>query len=304
MSDASLVTPEMQALIGAVSAPRTVMVTADVVDQAGSLHGRGDPRRVAEGDSVSGLVLLGLSRRDVALPLQAECGLSSQLTDELSFERQLRLGEILVRQTRIVAIRERFGGVFGHHLQSQEIQEFRDPAGVLVASRAFTMAHHSPSLENRNVIPELEDPGPRVQPEPFAEASRVGPVGEGDPMPQLVFRPDLVDAIRSCGLTWEFNGSFFDPARASRIGRLLVPGPLRIAFLYRAIEEWLADRGAIRRIRNTHRRPALHGRRSIVMGAVSHLHEADGRTFADIDLCLVNGLGEPSDRCSATVELA
>src|SRR5207302_496522 len=130
---------------------RQVMVTADLVEHAIAVHGRTTERVFAPGDAVPGIVLLGLSRRDMVLPLPHPARQSSQLTDELSFERPLRLGEALQRRTQLLGMRERMGGRFGHHLQSHETLEFIDEDGAVVARRSFTWGHHDPAVADQEL---------------------------------------------------------------------------------------------------------------------------------------------------------
>ena len=69
---------------------------------------------------------------------------------------------------------------------------------------------------------------------------------------------------------------------------LLVPGPLKLGFIYRAVEEWLGGRGFVRSVRAAHRRPDLQGRTIIVSGTVVRVYEEGGARRADIELVITN----------------
>ncbi|HQW52054.1 MAG TPA: hypothetical protein PL082_08360, partial [Tepidiformaceae bacterium] len=70
-------------------------------------------------------------------------------------------------------------------------------------------------------------------------------IAEGDELPVLHLQPDLGQVIRYCGLQWAFPPFFYDAEAARAIGMpgTLVPGPLKVGLLYRAVDEWLGDSG-------------------------------------------------------------
>lgn len=129
-------------------------------------------------------------------------------------------------------------------------------------------------------------------------------IHEGDPIPPLTVTPDLEQVIRYCALGWVFPRFFYDAeaAKAQGMPGLMVPGPLKLGFLYRAVEEWLGDAGFVRHVRAAHRRPDIQGRPITVQGQVARVYEEDGKRRADLELLVINRDGEPSVRGFATVE--
>lgn len=129
-------------------------------------------------------------------------------------------------------------------------------------------------------------------------------VAEGDPVPPLELRPDLEQVIKFCGLSWAFPRFFYDvdAARAQGMPGTLVPGPLKLELLYRAVHEWLGGRGWICQVRAAHRRPDITGRPITIAGHVVRVFDAYGQTRADIELAIVNEEGQPSVRGFAVVE--
>lgn len=127
---------------------------------------------------------------------------------------------------------------------------------------------------------------------------------EGDEITPLELRPGLAEAIRFCGLVWAFPPFMFDADAARSMGMpgTIVPGPLKVGFIYRAVEEWLGDAGYIRQVRAAHRRPDLQGKPITIVGQVARLYEQDGKRRADIEIAIVNEDGQPSVRGFAVVE--
>lgn len=127
---------------------------------------------------------------------------------------------------------------------------------------------------------------------------------EGDALPPLALRPTVDQSVRYCALAWVFPRFFFDPAAAHAQGMpgTLVPGPLKLGFLYRAVDEWLGDAGFIRQVRAAHRRPDLTGDPITVTGRIARLFEENGRHQADIEMEITNKDGQPSVRGFASVQ--
>jgi len=127
---------------------------------------------------------------------------------------------------------------------------------------------------------------------------------EGDELPPLELKPDLGQVIRFCGLTWVFPAFFYDieAARAQGMPGTLLPGPLKLGLIYRAIDNWLGDRGFIRHIRAAHRRPDITGRPITVIGHVVRVYEEEGAHRADLELAVLNEQDQPSVRGFAVVE--
>jgi len=134
--------------------------------------------------------------------------------------------------------------------------------------------------------------------------SRYGDLHEGDEIPSLELKPGLGMAIRYCAIGWVFPPIFFDveAAHAQGMPGMMVPGPLKLGFLYRAVEEWLGDGGFVRHVRAAHRRPDLQGRTITVTGRVARLYEEEGSHRADIELAVVNDEGQQSVRGFASVQ--
>ena len=128
---------------------------------------------------------------------------------------------------------------------------------------------------------------------------------EGDELGPFELRPELGQVIRYCALQWAFPPFFFDEsaARAQGMPGTIVPGPLKVGLLYRAVEEWLAGRGWIRQVRAAHRRPDLVGRPIAIVGRVARVYAEDGAERADLELAIINEEGQPSVRGFAVVEL-
>ncbi len=129
-------------------------------------------------------------------------------------------------------------------------------------------------------------------------------VREGDELPVLHLQPDLGQVIRYCALQWAFPAFFYDveAAKAQGMPGTLVPGPLKVGLLYRAVDEWLGGAGWVCQVRAAHRRPDLTNRPIDIAGRVARIyHEGDARR-ADLELAIINEAGEPSVRGFAVVE--
>lgn len=129
-------------------------------------------------------------------------------------------------------------------------------------------------------------------------------LAEGDELPPLLLKPDLAQVIRFCGLIWAFPPFFFDPEAAHAVGMpgTIVPGPLKVGLIYRAVESWLGGAGFIRQVRAAHRRPDLTAHPLTVAGRVARVYEEDGARRADLEMAIINEDGQPSVRGFAVVE--
>ena len=127
---------------------------------------------------------------------------------------------------------------------------------------------------------------------------------EGDELPMLHLQPDLAQVIRYCALQWAFPAFFYDPdaARAAGMPGTIIPGPLKVGLLYRAVEEWLGDSGWIRQVRAAHRRPDQTNHPIDIVGRVARVYEESGARRADLEMAIINASGEPSVRGFAVVE--
>ena len=129
-------------------------------------------------------------------------------------------------------------------------------------------------------------------------------IAEGDELPVLHLQPDLGQVIRYCALQWAFPPFFYDAEAARAIGMpgTLVPGPLKVGLLYRAVDAWLGDSGWICQVRAAHRRPDLTNRPIDIVGRVARVYEEAGARRADLELAIINEDGQPSVRGFAVVE--
>lgn len=127
---------------------------------------------------------------------------------------------------------------------------------------------------------------------------------EGDELPALELAPGLGQVIRYLALNWVFPEFFFDAeaARAQGMPGTLVPGPLKLGLLYRAVDEWLGDAGFVREVRAAHRRPDLTGRPITIAGRVARVYHEDDCDRADLELAIINADGQPSVRGFAVVQ--
>lgn len=127
---------------------------------------------------------------------------------------------------------------------------------------------------------------------------------EGDELPPLDLRPNLGQVIRYCALNWNFPPFFYDPEAAKAVGMpgTIIPGPLKVGLIYRAVEAWLGDAGFIRQVRAAHRRPDLTNRPITVVGRVARVYEEDGAQRVDLEMGIVNESGELSVRGFAVVQ--
>jgi acyl dehydratase len=129
-------------------------------------------------------------------------------------------------------------------------------------------------------------------------------VREGDELPPLQLTPDIDHVRKYFANSRNSPPFFFDEAAAKAQGLpgRLVPGPLKVGFLYGAVENWLGGAGYVRAVRAAHRRPDVQGNPIVVTGSVARVYDEDGRRRADLELMIINHEGQPSVRGFATVE--
>jgi acyl dehydratase len=129
-------------------------------------------------------------------------------------------------------------------------------------------------------------------------------VKEGDQLPPFSFTPDMAMVIKYAPFFGDMPAFFYDEAAALKAGMpgRMVPGPLKLGFLYRVVEDWLGDAGFVRHVRAAHRRPDTQGREITVTGQVARVYEEDGHRRADLEMVIVNQEGQPSVRGFASVE--
>ncbi len=129
-------------------------------------------------------------------------------------------------------------------------------------------------------------------------------VREGDEITPLELQPGLDQVIRFCALNWVFPAFFYDAdaAKAQGMPGTIVPGPLKIGLIYRAVDEWLGDAGFVRQVRAAHRRPDLTGHPITIVGRVARVYEEDGSRRADLEMAVINEDNQPSVRGFAVVQ--
>src|SRR6478736_4213152 len=95
MPDASLLTPEVLALVGRESEPVKAVLSSKAVRHAIEVYGGDASRRFAPGDAVPNFAFAALEPD--ALPVNVPDLLPDSLlvSNEMEFERELRLGEEL-----------------------------------------------------------------------------------------------------------------------------------------------------------------------------------------------------------------
>lgn len=134
----------------------------------------------------------------------------------------------------------------------------------------------------------------------------VAALKEGDELTPLELQPGLGQVIRFCALNWTFPAFFFEPeaAKAQGMPGTIIPGPLKLGLIYRAVDEWLGDAGFVRQVRAAHRRPDLTNRPITVVGRVARVYDEDSKQRADLEMTIINEDGQPSVRGFAVVEFS
>ena len=127
---------------------------------------------------------------------------------------------------------------------------------------------------------------------------------EGDEIPPIDMLPTLESVLRYCALNWAFQGFFYDDAAAQAMGmpEALIPGPFKVGWLYRAVDEWLDGAGFIRQVRAANRRPDHKNNPVTIAGHVVRVYEEGGAKRADLEMAVINKEGQPSVRGFAVVE--
>lgn len=144
MADESVLTDEVRALVGSEAAPLRVRVTPRVVQRVVETY-QLRPRTYAEGDAVPGMVVVALQSEAEMITIPDVLPNSLLISNEVDFERPLRMGEELVVVSRLADIRERLGGRFGYSVYVRTENEFRQPDGTVAARSAQTMMYYDPA---------------------------------------------------------------------------------------------------------------------------------------------------------------
>jgi hypothetical protein len=143
MTEESLLTDDVRALIGTATESVPVRVTAAAVRRAGEVY-FGVPGTVpADGEPVPGVVIAGLEVTG-RLDLPDLLPNSVLISNEWQFERPLRMGEELQARTRLADISERLGGRFGYSLSIRTDVEFADATGAVIARTSSTLMQYDP----------------------------------------------------------------------------------------------------------------------------------------------------------------
>ncbi|MCC6381024.1 MAG: MaoC family dehydratase N-terminal domain-containing protein [Dehalococcoidia bacterium] len=141
----SLLTNEVRALIGQATAPVPVRLTSRMVERTMDVYLGGRPRRFAPGEAVPGFVLVALEAEAEPLDVPQLLPDGLMISNEMTFERPLCLGEELTVQWRVGEIRERFGGQFGYSVFVPTEVLVRDVTGAVVARTSRTMMYYDAS---------------------------------------------------------------------------------------------------------------------------------------------------------------
>lgn len=138
--EASLLTPDVLAIVGTGPDPVPVVVTPGAVRRSLEvLLGDGHGLRFEPGDDVPACALIAIQPEGNERPMPDLMRDKLELGNEFDMVRPLRLGETVLVRSRIGPITERFGGRFGYSLTIRMDTEILDQAGALIA-RVSTLA--------------------------------------------------------------------------------------------------------------------------------------------------------------------
>lgn len=313
--DASLITPELQELVGRDSPPHEAAVTPELVRRVLEVVQDDDPRWM--GATAPPYVLMAFGA-DLPLPDSPPASVPLVTGDDWTLYRPLRVGERLQIVGRLASVHERFGSRFGHSLVLRTTWTFADAAGAVVAEVGRGMIRYRPP--DQGTTEGVQEAGEgqagadlRVQPVPSDPGGGPPPVPspqrltatEGEALPPAVFRPTLGQVVRYCGLTWNFVPFFFDRDEARRAGLpgTIVPGPLKLAQITRYLATWAGTEGGVRTVRVAYRRPDLTGRPFTVRAVVSRVEARDSGRLVECELWTETATGDRSVMGSALVAL-
>lgn len=312
-SDESLITAELQALIGVDGPPTEALLTPQLVDRLRETFQEDQPRWLGRTAPPYALAAFGA---DLPLPETPAAAIGLLTGDDWTLYRSLQVGERLRVVGRLVSVHERFGSRFGHTLVLRTGWTFTDESGATVAEAGRTTNRYAPPDGDAGRPPRdgerppdaAEPPG---QPEattadpPFAPLSPGEQPAEGDLLPPLVLRPVIGQIVRYCGLTWNFVPFFFDAEEARRAGLpgTIVPGPFKLALLTRYLGLWAGEAGEVRSVRAAYRRPDRTGRPLTLRGAVTGGADDGIRRLVECELGIETETGARSVAGSGVIEL-
>jgi hypothetical protein len=142
MTEESLLTDELRALIGSATPPGRARITRKGVARATEVYYGSPLTGLEEGDIAPGVAIAGIESEAEGFQTPNVMPNSVLVSNEWEFLRPLRVGEELSAQTRLADISERFGGRFGYSLYFRTDVEFRDSAGELVARSSNTLMQY------------------------------------------------------------------------------------------------------------------------------------------------------------------
>lgn len=147
----SLLNDAHRARIGVPSPPVHVVVEPEEVRRLCAALGETDPR-YAPGTGIAPPYIIGSLGGGGSWDFE---GLPQRLMtqQEWKVHRELRVGEHLTAVSRLVDVRERLGGRYGHSVLVTGSTEYRDAAGLPVAETLVTLVYFDPSATGG------EDPG-------------------------------------------------------------------------------------------------------------------------------------------------
>lgn len=144
MPDASLLTEALRGLVGRETALGSAIVTPRAFKRAVEVFTGSPPAVIPpEGAPVPGYVLAALETDSEPPGLPPIMPNTLVTADEWSFDRDLRMGELLQASFLIVDMKERFGGRFGYSIDVRSESVFRAPGGAAVARNTRTMTYYS-----------------------------------------------------------------------------------------------------------------------------------------------------------------
>lgn len=143
MSEESLITEEVQAYIGRESEPRDLVLEKAAVDRMREAVGDEDPR-FADPEFVPPYAMAAIEPiiAPNAIPRVLPSGLLTQ--NEWRIYGTLRYGQKLQAVNKVVDVRERMGGRYGHTVIVILGTDYKDEDGTVVASSLRTMTQFDP----------------------------------------------------------------------------------------------------------------------------------------------------------------
>ncbi|HLZ70958.1 MAG TPA: hypothetical protein VKV26_13735 [Dehalococcoidia bacterium] len=134
---------------------------------------------------------------------------------------------------------------------------------------------------------------------------RLNDVHEGDRLPPLEKRFELIDVVKWSGATWTFVPIFYDRdlARAQGLPDTLIPGPMKLALFNLLLRQWAGPQVRVRNVRAAYRRPDTPNLPLACHGLVTAVRRGENAGEVDLELWVENVRGERSVTGAATIEL-